>query len=157
VLDEVLTGHEIAEIVGEMRSIQPTELHNEIGYLSEHLRIDKWFYEKKCRDYSQGMRKKVGLLITFLGNRQFVILDEPTNYLDALSVLQLKRLIQQKIESGCGVLISSHIIDFVSNLVKRIVVLRGGQVVHDGTMSDLHTQWPDLSIDEIFMRLLSAT
>jgi ABC-2 type transport system ATP-binding protein len=110
---------------------------------------------KMCREYSAGMRRKVGLLIAFMGHRKLVILDEPTTFLDVLTVLELKKLIREKIAEGVGIIISSHIVDFIASLLDRIVVLNDGQLQYDGKLSVLRQEVPDKTLDNIFIDLLS--
>jgi ABC-type multidrug transport system ATPase subunit len=154
-LDGRLTGYETTMVVGELRELTGEALNGEVERLKERLGIENWFETKQCKAYSQGMRKKLGLLLAFMGNRRLVILDEPTNYLDVLTVLELKKLIREKINEGMGVIISSHIIDFISTLVDRTIVLSEGSLQYDGKLSSLHESHPDASFENIVIGLLS--
>ena len=154
-LDDDLTGREIIEIVGDLRGVSSAAFKHELDFFSEHLRIGPWLREKKCSEYSQGMRKKLGLLIAFLGDRGFVILDEPTNFLDVLSVLGLKEIIRQKIAGGVGVLVSSHSIDFVNSVAEHVIVIREGALQFSGTLAGLKNHSPGTStVDEMYLKLL---
>lgn len=155
-LDGRLTGFEIAMVVSELRGLSGTKLTKEISDLKKCLRIGDWFEKKMCRDYSAGMRRKVGLLLAFVGFRKYIILDEPTNFLDVLTILELKQLIRQKIQEGVGILISSHILDFVASLVDRVVVLNEGQLQYCGKLSVLKKNEPEKPLDELFIDLLKG-
>jgi ABC-2 type transport system ATP-binding protein len=154
-LDDRLTGYETTMVVGELRGLKEDALKKEIEHLKERLAIESWFETKQCKAYSQGMRKKLGLVFAFLGRRKLVILDEPTNYLDVLTVLELKKLVREKIDEGVGIIISSHIIDFISTLVDRTIVLNEGSVQYDGKLSTLHKQNPNSTFENIIIELLS--
>jgi ABC-type multidrug transport system ATPase subunit len=154
-LDDRLTGYETTMVVGELRGLTEEALKKEIEHLKERLAIENWFETKQCKAYSQGMRKKLGLVFAFLGHRKLVILDEPTNYLDVLTVLELKKLVREKIDEGVGIIISSHIIDFISTLVDRTIVLNDGSVQYDGKLSALHKQNPGSTFENIIIELLS--
>lgn len=156
-LDGRLTGFEMSSIIAELRGLKQDAFEQDILYLKERLRIESWFENKQCSDYSAGMRRKVGLLIAFLGDRRLVVLDEPTNFLDALTVLELKKLIREKILTGVGIVVSSHIVDFTSSIVDRVMVLNEGTLHFDGKLSDLRKQAKDKSIDDIFFGLLTGT
>jgi ABC-type multidrug transport system ATPase subunit len=154
-LDDDLTGREIIEIVADLRGVPAQEFTKELTFFSEQLRIGPWLGNKKCSEYSQGMRKKLGLFIAFLGDRRFVILDEPTNALDVLSVLGLKKIIRDKISSGIGVLVSSHSIDFVNSVAEHVIVIREGEIQFSGEISDLKKHSPETSnVDEVYLKLL---
>jgi ABC-type multidrug transport system ATPase subunit len=154
-LDDRLTGYETTMVIGALRGLTGDALYKDIERLKERLGIESWFETKQCKAYSQGMRKKLGLVFAFLGHRRLVILDEPTNHLDVLTVLELKKLIREKISEGMGIIISSHIIDFISTLVDRTVVLNEGSVQYDGKLSSLHERRPDASFENIIIELLS--
>jgi ABC-type multidrug transport system ATPase subunit len=154
-LDGRLTGYETASIIGSLRDLTEEQIAAEIAGLKKRLRIDTWFETKMCKEYSAGMKRKVGLLIAFLGHRRLVILDEPTNFLDVLTVLELKNLIRERINEGVGIIISSHIVDFIASLVDRIIVLNNGRIQYDGKLSQLHQENPDKPFDTIFIDLLN--
>jgi ABC-2 type transport system ATP-binding protein len=154
-LDGRLTGYETTAVIGELRGLTGEAWTKEVMRLKERLGIENWFETKQCKAYSQGMRKKLGILIAFLGKRRLAILDEPTNYLDILTVLEVKKLIREKINEGVGIIISSHIIDFISTLVDRTVVLNEGSVQYDGKLSSLHERHPEASFEDIIIELLS--
>lgn len=154
-LDGRLTGYETASIIGSLRELSSNQISNEISELKNRLRIDSWFEKKLCKEYSAGMKRKVGLLIAFLGPRQLVVLDEPTNFLDVLTVLELKNLIRDRIDKGIGIIISSHIIDFIVSLVDRVLILNEGKLEYDGRLSILQQENPNKPFDNIFIDLLT--
>ncbi len=154
-LDGRLTGYETAMIAGELRGLSGEALSKEIAHLKNRLGMEDWFESTLCKAYSQGMKTKLGLVFAFLAHRQIVILDEPTNHLDILTVLELKRLIREKISQGTGIIISSHIVDFISTLVDRTLVLNEGSVQYDGKLSDLYGRNPGASFEKIIIELLS--
>lgn len=156
-LEDRLTGYETAHLIGELRGMSATDLANEITDLKRRLRIDSWFEEKECREYSAGMKRKVGLLIAFLGDRRLVILDEPTNFLDALTVLELKSLIREKISAGVSIVVSSHMIDFIASLIDQIMVINDGSLQYFGSLNTLQNESPEQSLDELFIDLLTRS
>lgn len=83
---------------------------------------------KKVKDYSLGMKQKMGLLIMFMFDRPFYIIDEPTNGLDDISRKILFRHIQQLREQGKGILISSHNLNEINEVCDRIVKVHKGQI-----------------------------
>lgn len=73
---------------------------------------------------SLGTKKKIGILIAFMGNPDLIILDEPTNGLDTHGIIQLKQSIIEAEQSGSTIIISSHILDFVNTVAKRSLFLK---------------------------------
>ncbi len=85
------------------------------------------YSEKKNQTLSQGMIKRVAMCIAFLGDPPVLLLDEPTNGLDTSGLLLLKDLIHKAQSLGTTVLISSHVLDFLSNINTQTLFLKGSE------------------------------
>lgn len=87
---------------------------------------------KYLRDFSQGNRQKVGIIGAMIIRPKVLLLDEPFNYLDPSSQIHVARLIeQQSREFGITTIISSHNLNFVTDISSRILLLESGQLMHD--------------------------
>jgi len=84
-----------------------------------------------------------------------VILDEPTNGLDVMSTRAMRGLIRGLRQDGCCVVFSSHIMQEVSALCDRIVVIAQGEVVADGTPDDLRALTGQADLEDAFVTLSS--
>jgi len=82
-----------------------------------------------------------------------VILDEPTNGLDVMSTRAMRGLIRGLRQDGCCVVFSSHIMQEVSALCDRIVVIAQGEVVADGTPDDLRVLTGQADLEDAFVAL----
>jgi ABC-2 type transport system ATP-binding protein len=89
---------------------------------------------KKVRDYSQGMKQRLGIAQALLGNPSHVLLDEPMNGLDPQAIVDMRSLIRRLThEKNMAVLISSHQLGEMSGLCNKIAILRQGVLlVEDG-------------------------
>jgi len=87
--------------------------------------------------YSRGMKQRLGMAQTMLTNPRLMILDEPFNHLDPAGRQHLKQLLIDINQKGTAILFSSHILADVEEMMQRLVVLRRGQVVFDGTIDAL--------------------
>lgn len=88
--------------------------------------------KKLIREFSKGNQKKIGIAAALLGDPQILILDEPFTALDPSSQIRLKRLLNDLQErTGMTMLISSHDLNHVTEVCKRIVVLEKGDIVKD--------------------------
>ena len=87
---------------------------------------------KLIKDFSQGNKQKIGIIGAMIVTPKVLILDEPFNYLDPSSQIFVAKKIQQICsEQGTTVLISSHNIQFVSDICSRILLLEKGKVIKD--------------------------
>jgi ABC-2 type transport system ATP-binding protein len=89
------------------------------------------------RGYSLGMRQRLALATALLGDPQVLILDEPANGLDPEGIAWLRRLLRSLADEGRTVLVSSHVLFEVQQLVDRVVILHRGRLVRQGTLSEL--------------------
>lgn len=89
------------------------------------------YKNQKIKGLSQGLRKRTSICCTLLGDPKLVILDEPTNGLDIQSVIILKNTIINLKKKGITVLISSHILDFLSNICDKVCFMKQGVIVKE--------------------------
>jgi ABC-2 type transport system ATP-binding protein len=92
---------------------------------------------RKVRAYSMGMRQRLGLAATLLGNPRFLVLDEPANGLDPEGIRWLRGLFRHLAGEGRTVLVSSHLLNEVEEFADRVVILNRGQLVRQGSIAEL--------------------
>lgn len=156
ILDDSLTGYEMLQLVREVRNIPEKDFTTDLEYLMSQLRIEDWLQKKTCSEYSQGMRRKCAILLAMIGPLKYIILDEPNNGLDPLSIYGLKQAIGDRRDRGCGVLISTHILDIIDKVSDDVIMLRKGSVIYSGMVSELRALWPQKdSLEEIYFDMYS--
>lgn len=150
-LYERLTARELLRFVAGVKGVEPDDDAIEAGL--DHFGIlDK--ADHLIKEYSLGMKKKTGLLAALTGTPQVLVLDEPLNALDALSMRLVERRIEAFRDAGGAVLLSSHVMAFVERVCTRVVVLRHGRTVVEGEPSALRaaTGLADEPFDDVFFR-----
>lgn len=93
--------------------------------------------DRHVRGLSTGNRRKVALVGALMSRPELLVLDEPTNGLDPLVQNEFMSILAELTASGTSVLLSSHILSEVERIADRIVVIRGGVAVADGTTNQL--------------------
>lgn len=93
--------------------------------------------DKKVRTYSQGMRQRLGLAAALLRQPPLVVLDEPTNGLDPVGIVEFRRIMTDLTADGTTVLLSSHLLAEVQNVCTRVALLVRGRVVRCGTVAEV--------------------
>jgi ABC-2 type transport system ATP-binding protein len=91
----------------------------------------------QVRSLSGGMQRRLGLAQALIADPTLLILDEPTAGLDPEQRLGFYRLVDQVRQTGCAVLLSTHLIEDAASVAEAMVVLDGGRVVFDGAPADL--------------------
>lgn len=93
--------------------------------------------KRKVRNYSLGMRQRLGLANALLGDPQILILDEPANGLDPAGIRWMRGLLKSYAERGGTVLLSSHLLTEVQLIADDIVMIGRGKIVAEGTPESL--------------------
>lgn len=92
---------------------------------------------RKVRGYSMGMRQRLGLAATLIGNPRILILDEPSNGLDPEGIVWLRGFFRQLAAEGRTVLVSSHLLNEVQEFADRVVILDRGRLIRSGAIAEL--------------------
>ena len=92
---------------------------------------------RRVRNYSLGMRQRLGLAAALLGDPQVLILDEPANGLDPQGIHWMRGLLRDFADGGGTVLLSSHLLTEVQVIADEIVMIGRGRIVAQGTTTDL--------------------
>ena len=94
---------------------------------------------RRVGKYSMGMRQRLGLAATLLGDPQVLVLDEPANGLDPQGIRWLRDFLRAMAGEGRTVLVSSHVLAEVAQTVDDVVVIHRGRMVRQGSVSELTT------------------
>jgi len=92
---------------------------------------------RRVRDYSLGMRQRLGIAAALLGEPEVLILDEPANGLDPAGIRWMRDLLRDYADGGATVLLSSHLLHEIEVIADDLVVIGNGRVVAQGTKAEL--------------------
>jgi ABC-2 type transport system ATP-binding protein len=130
-LDPNLTGGQILEYFGHLRGGVD---QNYLKQLIKRLDLDP---SRKFRQYSSGNKRKVVLIQAFMHRPRVLILDEPTNGLDPLNQQEFNAMVKEVRDEGHTVFLSSHILGEVEQTCTRVGIIREGQLVRVGGVTEL--------------------
>lgn len=111
-------------------------------------------HDKTLNTLSGGMRQKVSASLAFMFNPEILILDEPTAALDPISNDCFKQKIRSCVSEGKLILITSHIMSELDEMVSRIVYLMGGCIQIDESRRDLKSSFPNVSLNKAIVQVL---
>ena len=92
---------------------------------------------KKYRNYSLGMKQRLGLAAALLQPRELLILDEPTNGLDPQGTREVRKLVRDLARDGMTVLVSSHLLSEIEQVASHVGMMVGGTLVRQGTLQEV--------------------
>lgn len=127
-----LTPEEYFYFIGELRGRNKADVNALLGNFQDFFHDEILGQKKYLRDLSKGNQKKVGIVASFIGNPELIILDEPFANLDPTTQIRLKEIIRDLADNrDVTVLVSSHDLIHVTEVCERIVVLHKGEIVKD--------------------------
>lgn len=102
---------------------------------------------RPVREYSKGMQRRIGIAQALINDPDFLILDEPTTGLDPIGTRQVKDLILELGRRGKSILLSSHLLADVEDVVDRMVILYGGKIRREGPREEMLTRAETTAIE----------
>ncbi|WP_269585068.1 ABC transporter ATP-binding protein [Roseibium sp. Sym1] len=113
---------------------------------------------ERCGGFSKGMRQKVALAGALIHEPRLIILDEPLTGLDAGSARQVKQVLTDLVARGVTVIMTTHILEVAERMADRIGIIARGQLVAEGTMTDLRTRASaeGHSLEDIFLGIVGG-
>ena len=104
---------------------------------------------KKAKEFSLGMKQRLGIAMALINNPQLLILDEPTNGLDPIGIQELRVLIRKFAEQGITIILSSHILSEVQQVADKVGIINKGRLCYEGpnNMRESH-------LEDLFMEII---
>ena len=133
-----LTGYENLEIICELKGIKKDEIKKTLDLVGLN-NVGK----KKSREYSLGMKQRLGIAMALIGSPKLLILDEPINGLDPQGIEEMRNLFRNIIRnSSTSILISSHILDEIEKISTHIGILKEGNLTYNGSLEEYRRLHP---------------
>jgi ABC-2 type transport system ATP-binding protein len=148
-----LSAREYLELVGRLRDLPIGLLDDKIQALLELFGLGG-ATEQPIASYSKGMKQKVLVIAALLHDPDVLIFDEPDSGLDVTAMLVLRHLVAALARYGKAIVYSSHVLEVVEKLCTRVIVLHGGRIVADDSVSRLRDLMAGHSLEEVFTQLV---
>ncbi len=148
-----LTGLEFLNLIVDVYGIEKRTSELRINAASEFFDIRNHL-TKFVKKYSHGTLKKLMICGSLLCNPEFMIYDEPTNGLDYEYIIQFKNLINQLKLKNRTILISSHNINLIQDIMDEVVILSNGEKKFFGNLEDFYKTYKSKTISESWMKIL---
>jgi ABC-2 type transport system ATP-binding protein len=146
------TGREILTIAQRFMGLRRRRVEEVLNLVS----LSAAESSRRVRDYSLGMRQRLGIAAALLGEPDVLILDEPANGLDPAGIRWLRGLLRDYADRGGTVLLSSHLLREIEVTADDLVVIGNGRIVAQGTTSHL-LRSSGTNLEQMFLRLTAET
>lgn len=150
-----LTARENIRYYGALHGLSGKPLEARIGELVDTLGLAA-IADRRTQGFSQGEKMKVAIARALVHDPHTVLLDEPTNGLDIMSVRALREQLRGLRAAGKCLLFSSHVMQEVAALCDRIVILTGGKVIAEGTAGDILAWSGAATLEDAFVTLIGS-
>lgn len=147
-----LKGIEYLHLMGDIYEVEFEKRVELIEHYSKRLGIYDTLNDK-ILSYSHGMRQKIMIVGALIHQPNILILDEPLTGLDPQSAYELKEIMREFSKEGKTVLFSTHVLEVAERLCDKICIIHQGKVMYDGTLEVLKDQYPNTSLEEIFLKV----
>jgi ABC-2 type transport system ATP-binding protein len=145
-VDDLLTGQENMILMADLHHLGRSEGRRRAARLLERFELTG-AAEKMVATYSGGMRRRLDLAMTLVGDPRIIFLDEPTSGLDPRSRRTMWEIIRELVARGVTIFLTTQYLEEADELADRIGVLDHGRMVADGTAAELKRQIPGGRID----------
>jgi ABC-2 type transport system ATP-binding protein len=138
-----LTGGENMRLVQRLLRLDDGQVDRAVRTVRLHGQLDK-----RVRDYSLGMKQRLGIAMALAREPRLLILDEPTNGLDPAGIEEIRRLLRRLADGGTTVMVSSHLLGEIDRTATVLGILGNGRLLFQGTREQLFARsTPDVLID----------
>lgn len=145
-VDEILTGRENLALVARLRHLdRPAEIADAM--------LDRFSLteagDRRAGTYSGGMRRRLDIAMSLIGNPQVIFLDEPTTGLDPQSRIEVWQTIRQLARGGTTVMLTTQYLDEAEQLADQIAILHEGRIIQNGTLAELKALLPAAQVEYV--------
>ncbi|MDR6970535.1 ATP-binding cassette domain-containing protein [Leifsonia shinshuensis] len=145
-VDEVLTGRENLILVAKLRHLR------DAGAVADRM-LERFSLteagDRKAGTYSGGMRRRLDIAMSLIGEPPIVFLDEPTTGLDPQARIEVWETITGLARSGTTVLLTTQYLDEAEQLADRIAILHQGTIIQNGTLAELKKLLPSATVEYV--------
>jgi ABC-2 type transport system ATP-binding protein len=162
-VDEILTGRENLVLVARLRHL------GNPGAVADEL-LDRFSLTeaggRRAGTYSGGMRRRLDIAMSLIGDPPIIFLDEPTTGLDPQARIEVWETVKKLAQGGTTVLLTTQYLDEAEQLADRIAILHQGTIIQNGTLAELKQLLPPAkveyvekqpSLEDVFLSLVGAT
>jgi ABC-2 type transport system ATP-binding protein len=145
-VDEILTGRENLVLVAQLRHLKDP------GAVADAL-LQRFALNdaatRRVSTYSGGMRRRLDIAMSLIGNPSVIFLDEPTTGLDPQGRLEVWQAVKDLAENGTTVLLTTQYLDEAEQLADQIAILHGGRIIVNGTLAELKALLPAATVEYV--------
>jgi len=144
-----LTGAQLIELSGEMHGMEKSAIASRIPELLQLVDLSRWS-KTKIRKYSKGMMQRIGLAQAMISDPDILFLDEPTDGVDPVGKIEIRKILQNLRNQGKTIFINSHLLSEIEMAADRVAIMNGGRIARTGSVEELTSRKSQFEIEASF-------
>jgi len=145
-IDEILTGRENLIMIAKLRHLKnPNQVADDLirrFHMSEAA-------DRRVRTYSGGMKRRIDIAMSLVGNPKIIFLDEPTTGLDPEARLEVWKIVKELTAAGTTVFLTTQYLDEAEQLADKIAILHGGKIIALDSLEGLKKLFPATKVEYV--------
>ena len=147
-----LKGIEFLNFIADVYKVSNDDRKRRVNELAERFELTDAL-SSPMMSYSHGMRQKLMVIAALVHNPPVWILDEPMTGLDPKSSYELKEMMREHAKKGNAVFFSTHVLEVAEKLCDKVIIIKKGNLLYDGTLENLESQHLNQTLENIFLEM----
>lgn len=147
-----LKGIEFLNFIADVYKVSNDDRKKRVNELAERFELTDAL-SSPMMSYSHGMRQKLMVIVALVHNPPVWILDEPMTGLDPKSSYELKEMMREHAKKGNAVFFSTHVLEVAEKLCDKVIIIKKGNLLYDGTLENLESQHLNQTLENIFLEM----
>lgn len=147
-----LKGIEYLNFIADVYKVSNDDRKKRVNELAERFELTDAL-SSPMMSYSHGMRQKLMVIAALVHNPPVWILDEPMTGLDPKSSYELKEMMREHAKKGNAVFFSTHVLEVAEKLCDKVIIIKKGNLLYDGTLENLESQHLNQTLENIFLEM----
>lgn len=147
-----LKGIEFLNFIADVYKVSDDDRKKRVSELAERFELTDAL-SSPMMSYSHGMRQKLMVIAALVHNPPVWILDEPMTGLDPKSSYELKEMMREHAKKGNAVFFSTHVLEVAEKLCDKVIIIKKGNLLYDGTLENLESQHLNQTLENIFLEM----
>lgn len=146
-----MTGFRFLTYMALLKDIPKSQIHDEVKRVASLVNMEDLLM-KKCKSYSGGMKQRILVAQALLGSPKLLLFDEPTAGLDPKERVSLRDVFHS-LSKHHTVIIATHVVSDIETIADKVIFLKKGHVVEQGTIRELITKWDVSKLEKVYLKL----
>lgn len=147
-----LKGIEFLNFIADVYKVSDDDRKKRVNELAERFELTDAL-SSPMMSYSHGMRQKLMVIAALVHSPPVWILDEPMTGLDPKSSYELKEMMREHAKKGNAVFFSTHVLEVAEKLCDKVIIIKKGNLLYDGTLENLESQHLNQTLENIFLEM----